>query len=74
MEDGLMEGSITARPLDYFALLVRASIVALFSCVVATLCGKFEERGLGGSGQHPSLVLQWSVRTAWGSCCEVRHE
>ena len=41
-----MEGSITARPLDYFALLVGASVVALFSGVVATLCGKFEERGL----------------------------
>jgi hypothetical protein len=46
MEGGLMEGSITARPLDYFALLVGASIVALFSGVVATLCVKFEERGL----------------------------
>jgi hypothetical protein len=46
MEGGLMEGSITARPLDYFALLVRASIVALFSGVVATLCGKYEEREL----------------------------
>jgi hypothetical protein len=41
-----MEGTITARPLDYFGLLVAASIVALFSAVVATLCIKFEERGL----------------------------
>ena len=41
-----MEGSITARPLDYFVLLVGASVVALFSAVVATLCVKFEERGL----------------------------
>jgi hypothetical protein len=41
-----MEGGITARTLDYFALLVGASIVALFSGVVATLCVKFEERGL----------------------------
>jgi hypothetical protein len=40
-----MEGSITARPQDYFALLVGASIVALFSAFVATLCIKFEERG-----------------------------
>ncbi len=40
-----MKGGITARPLDYFALLVAASIVALFSGVVATLCVKFEERG-----------------------------
>ena len=39
-----MEGSITARPQDYFALLVGASIVALFSALVATLCIKFEER------------------------------
>jgi hypothetical protein len=41
-----MEGSITARTLDYFALLLGASIGALFSGVVATLCIKFEERGL----------------------------
>ena len=40
-----MEGSITARPQDYFALLVGAGIVALFSALVATLCIKFEERG-----------------------------
>jgi len=36
---------ITARPQDYFALLVGASIVALFSALVATLSIKFEERG-----------------------------
>jgi hypothetical protein len=41
-----MEGAITARTLDYFGLLVGAGIVALFSGVVATLCIKFEERGL----------------------------
>ncbi len=46
VEGGLMEGGITAPPLDYFALLVGASIVALFSAVVATLCVKFEQRGL----------------------------
>ena len=40
-----MVGSITARTFDYFALLVAASIVALFSALVATLCIKFEERG-----------------------------
>ena len=40
-----MEGGITARPQDCFALLVGASIVALFSALVATLCVKFEERG-----------------------------
>ncbi len=41
-----MEGGITARPQDYFGLLVGASVLALFSAVVATLCIKFEERGL----------------------------
>jgi hypothetical protein len=41
-----MVGGIIARPLDYFGLLVAASVVALFSGVVATLCIKFEERGL----------------------------
>jgi hypothetical protein len=46
MEGGLMEGGITARTLDYFGVLVAASVVALFSGVVATLCVKFEERGL----------------------------
>ena len=46
MGGGLMEGSITARPLDYFALLVGAIIVALCCGVLATLCVKFEERGL----------------------------
>ena len=40
-----MVGSITARTFDYFALLVGASIVALFSALVASLCIKFEERG-----------------------------
>jgi hypothetical protein len=40
-----MDSGITARPQDYFALLVGASIVALFSAFVATLCIKFEERG-----------------------------
>ena len=41
-----MQGGSIARPLDYFALLVGANIVGLFSGVVATLCVKFEERGL----------------------------
>lgn len=40
-----MEGSITARSQEYVALLVGASIVALFSALVAALCIKFEERG-----------------------------
>jgi hypothetical protein len=41
-----MEGGISARTFDYFGLLVAASVIALFSGVVATLCVKFEERGL----------------------------
>jgi hypothetical protein len=46
MEGGLMEGGITARPLEYFALLVGASIVALCSAVVTAICVKYEARGL----------------------------
>jgi len=46
VEGGLMEGIITARPLDYFGLLVAASIVALCSAVLATLCVKHELREL----------------------------
>jgi hypothetical protein len=45
VEGGLIVGCITARPQEYFALLVGASIVTLFSALVATLCIKFEERG-----------------------------
>ena len=41
-----MAGSINARTLDYFGLLVGASIVALFSGVVTALCVKYEQRGL----------------------------
>ena len=41
-----MGGGITARTLDYFGLLVAASIVALLSGVLATLCVKHELRGL----------------------------
>jgi hypothetical protein len=52
-----MEGSISARTFDYFGLLVAASVIALCSGVVATLCVKFEERGgLRGSG---SIVLRF---------------
>jgi len=40
-----MIGGITARTFDYFALLVAASIVALCSGVLATLCVKCELRG-----------------------------
>jgi hypothetical protein len=46
VEGSLMAGSITARTLDYFGLLVASSVIALFSGVVATLCIRFEERGL----------------------------
>jgi len=41
-----MEGGITARTQDYFGWLVAASIVALCSGVVATLCVKYELRWL----------------------------
>jgi hypothetical protein len=46
MEGGLMEGAITARTLDYFALLVGASVVALLSGVLTALCIKYEQRWL----------------------------
>ena len=42
MEGCLMVGTISARTLDYFALLVGASIVALCSGVLASLCVKHE--------------------------------
>ncbi len=41
-----MEGTITARTFNYFGLLVAASIVALCSGVLATLCVKYEFRRL----------------------------
>jgi len=37
---------VRARLIDYFGLLVAASIVALLSGVLATLCVKHELRGL----------------------------
>jgi hypothetical protein len=46
VEDGLIEGTITARTPDYLGLLVAASIVALCSGVLATLCVKHELRRL----------------------------
>src|SRR5215204_850334 len=39
-------GGITAGTLDYFGLLVVASVFALGSAVVTALCIKYEERGL----------------------------
>ena len=41
-----MVGGSAARTLDYFGLLVAASIVALFSAGVTAICIKQEERGL----------------------------
>jgi hypothetical protein len=41
-----MEGSITARTLDYFGWLVASSVFALLSAVVTAICVKYEARGL----------------------------
>ena len=41
-----MQGTITARTLDYFGLLVEASVVALLSALVTVICVRFEQRGL----------------------------
>jgi hypothetical protein len=41
-----MEGSITARTLNYFGWLEAASVGALVSAVVTAICVKFEEREL----------------------------
>ena len=40
-----MVGGSAARTLDYFGVLVAASIVALCSGVLAPLCVKYELRG-----------------------------
>ena len=42
----MMVGIITARTLDYFGLLVAASVFALLSAVVTAICVKHEARGL----------------------------
>src|SRR5215210_6588626 len=39
-------GGITAGTLDYFGVLVVASVWALISAVVTEICAKFERRGL----------------------------
>src|SRR5215212_9163288 len=39
-------GGITAGTLDYFGLLVAASVFALCSAVVTAICVKYEARGL----------------------------
>ena len=44
VEGCLMVGSITARTFDYFELLVAASIVALCTGVLSTLCVRHEMR------------------------------
>jgi len=41
-----MVGSITARTLDYFGLLVASSVFALLSAVVTAICVRYEARGL----------------------------
>jgi hypothetical protein len=57
MEGGMMEGTITARALDYFGLLVAASVFALISAGVTAICIKYEER-----------LLAWLWTTAYFSC------
>ena len=52
-----MQGGITARSLDYFGVLVGASIASLFSAVVTAICVKYEER-----------VLAWAWTAAYLSC------
>jgi hypothetical protein len=39
-------GGITVRTLDYFGVLVVASVGALSSAVVTAICVKYEEREL----------------------------
>jgi hypothetical protein len=39
-------GGITAGTLDYFGVLVVASVWALLSAAVTAMCFKYEERGL----------------------------
>jgi hypothetical protein len=46
VEGSLMVGSITARTLDYFGLLVASSVFALLSAVVTAICVRYEARGL----------------------------
>jgi hypothetical protein len=41
-----MGSAISARTLDYFALLVGASIIAFCSALVTAICVRFEERAL----------------------------
>ena len=57
VEGSLRVGSITARTLDYFGLLVAASVFALISAGVTAICIKYEER-----------VLAWVWTAAYLSC------
>ena len=41
-----MVGSISARTLDYFGLLVASSVFALLSAVVTAVCVRYAARGL----------------------------
>jgi len=41
-----MGGGMTGRTLDYFGLLLAASVFGLISAVVTALCIKYEERWL----------------------------
>jgi hypothetical protein len=57
MEGCLMVGIITVRTLDYFGLLLAASVFALVSAGVTAICIKYEER-----------VLAWAWTAAYFSC------
>jgi hypothetical protein len=70
-----MVGIINARTLDYFALLVAASVLSLFSGVVAALCVKFEERGLAWFWAATFFGSALVGAYCWGSCYEEqRHD
>jgi len=45
VEGYLMVGGSAARTLDYFGVLVAASIMALFSALVTDICVKFKQGG-----------------------------
>ena len=69
----MMVGIITVRTLDYFELLVAASIVALVVAYLRPSASSTRSGGRRGCGQQASLVLHWPPHTAWGSCCEERN-
>jgi hypothetical protein len=53
----MVVGIITARTLDYFGLLLAASVFALISAGVTAICVKYEER-----------LLAWAWTAAYLSC------